>query len=216
MSTTTRKRPAKKAAVSPIKKPESGADILARVQPKRRVESTEVCLRADLVTTFHEEDAKLAQMRAESGASNRRNGGVIETAEIKAQARKVRKIEDEIVDAQVTFTFTGMRKDGFRALTDNHPPRKANHLDHVVGYNRDEVLDQMVRESLTEPVFEDCTERECDHTTCGSWQQLTSIINPSEWGELRDTANLANSAVMDAPKSALASQILDRRNSASV
>lgn len=217
MATTPRKRPAKKAAAAPPKI-ESGADILARVNPQRRVESTSVCLRADLVREFHEADAELGRLRTDAAAGNRLAGGVVETDEIKAQARKVRKIEAEIEASVVTFTFTGLRKDEFRALCDGHPPRKGNQLDLMSGYNRDVVVDQLVRQSLTTPVFEDClTEhgtpnRECDHETCGTWQQLVNTINPSEWAELRDTANQANSAVVDIPKSLLASQILDRRN----
>lgn len=217
MSTAPRKRAAKKTTAAAPTKPESGADILARVQPQRRVESTMVCLRADLVAQFHEADAVLAQLRAEAAASgNRLASGARETDEMRKQARVVRKLEQQIVDAQVTFTFTGMRKDEFRALCDDHPPRKGNHMDHMVGYDREAVVEAMVRQSLTAPTFEDCTDRECEHADCGTWQQLISVINPSEWGELRDTANLANSSVVDAPKSVLASQILDRRSSASV
>lgn len=218
---TARKRPTKKAAAAKtIAAPESGAAVLARVNPQRRVESTEVCLRADLVAEFHAEDRKLAEMRQQAASGNRNAGGVVDGDDVKAQARKVRKIEDQIVDAQVTFVFTGMSKDAFRALTDSLPPRKGNQLDQMVGYDRDGVMEALVRESLTSPTFEDCTAEEetgekCAHTDCGSWQQLVAVINPSEWGELRDTANLANSAVVDAPKSQLASLILDRRSAAS-
>lgn len=218
--TAARKRPAKKsAAPKTTAAPETGAAILARVNPQRRVESTQVCLRSDLVAEFHAEDAKLVEMRQQAAAGNRNAGGVVDGDDIKAQARKVRKLEDAIVDAQVTFVFTGMSKDAFRTLTDSLPPRKGNQIDQMVGYDRDGVMEAMVRQSMTSPTFEDCTEgtpdEPCEHTDCGSWQQLVAVINPSEWGELRDTANLANSAVVDAPKSQLASLILDRRSAAS-
>jgi hypothetical protein len=53
---------------------------------------------------------------------------------------------------------------------------------------------------LIDPVFDD-----------ESWTELTKIINIGEWRELRDVVNSVNRGVVDAPKSALASQILGRR-----
>lgn len=228
------RRPAKKAAAAP--KVETGAEILGRIRPQRRVESTTVCLNAQLVNDFHEADAELLRLMAERrGNSNRLNGSnvtVVDVDEaekspdpkIRAQAKKVRAIETAIVESQVEFTFTAMNKDEYAALCALFPPRKGDQLDQILGYHRDQVTDAMVRQSLTSPVFEDCngcvdpecregicTHEPCDHQSCGTWQQLVAVINPSEWGELRDCANAANSGVNDTPKSVLASRILDRR-----
>jgi hypothetical protein len=41
------------------------------------------------------------------------------------------------------------------------------------------------------------------------------VCNPSEWGELRETANVVNGAVTDLPKSHLASQVLAKPGTAS-
>lgn len=201
--------------------PSSGAAILARVKPQKRVETCLITLRADLVRDFEREDEKLAGMKADAaGNTNRLNGGAEpDSPAIRTQARKVRKIEDQIVDSQTEFTFESLGKDAWGALTANHPPR-ANQFDQLVGYNRDAVLDGLVRACIVSPVFEDCTAepkdgQPCPHDDCGSWQQLEKVIPPSEWRELRDTANLANSGVVDPPKSLLASQILDRRANAS-
>lgn len=222
----TRKTTAKKTAAAP--KAETGAEILGRIRPQRRVESTTVCLNASLVREFEAADAELVQLMGQAGGnSNRLNPGAsVEAAEksedttLRAQARKVRKLEQAIVDSQVEFTFTSINKDEYASLTADHPPRRTDRLDQLVGYHRDNVLDAMVRSSLTSPVFEDCfgetddPDEPCKHEDCGTWQQLVGVINPSEWGELRDTANLANSGVTDAPKSVLASRILDRLASA--
>lgn len=237
MSTARDRRPAKKASAAPktaaAPKVETGADILGRIRPSRRVESTTVCLNAKLIRDFEDADAELLRlMGAAQGNSNRLNPGksaadAVDEAEqsadpaLRAQARKVRSIEQAIVDAQVEFTFTAMNKDEYAELCAMYPPRRNNQLDQIVGYHRDEVIDAMVRASLTSPTFEDCLDesgqpnRECDHSECGTWQQLVGIVNLSEWGELRDCANLANSGVNDAPKSVLASRILDRRATAS-
>lgn len=198
----------------------SGAAILARIKPQKRVESCLITLRADLVRDFDREDEKLTSMKRDAvGNSNRLNGGEPDTPAIRAQARKVRKIEDQIVDSQTEFSFESLGKDAWAALTANHPPRP-NQFDQLVGYNRDGVLDALVRACIVSPVFEDCMAepddgQPCPHDDCGSWQQLEKFIPPSEWRELRDTANLANSGVVDPPKSLLASQILDRRATAS-
>lgn len=202
---------------------ETGSDILKRIQPQRRTERTTICLNSQLIREFQEAEAKLVEMMgASSGNSNRLNTGAsVESAEesddttLRAQARKIRAIEQKIVDSQVEFVFMARNKGEFTALCADHPPRPNNQLDQIIGYHRDQVIDAMVRASLVSPVFEDCRDRECDHTGCGTWQQLESVVNPSEWGELRDTANDANSEVNDAPKSALASRILDRRASTS-
>lgn len=220
--TTTRSRTAKKAAAAPPKI-ETGAEILGRIRPQRRVERTSVCLRADLIAEFESADAELGRLKAESmGNTNRLNtGGEPDSAEIRKQARLVRKIEEQIVDSQVEFTFQSLNKDEWTALTANHAPRSNNQVDQLVGYHREKVLDGLVRECMTAPTFEDCVtadgkpNRECAHEDCGTWQQLVKVINPSEWRELKDTANLANSGVVDPPKSLLASAILDRRKTAS-
>lgn len=230
----TTRRTTKKAAAP---KAETGAEILGRIRPRRRVESTVVCLNAQLIKEFEAADAELLRlMGAGTGNPNRLNPGAsVENAEqsddpaLRKQARTVRQIEEAIVESQVEFTFTSMSKDEYAELCAMHPPRPSDRLDQIVGYHRDDVLDGMVRASLTSPTFEDCNDcvdvechepacdhdKGCDHSDCGTWQQLEAVINPAEWGELRDTANTANSGVNDAPKSALASRILDRRATAS-
>lgn len=216
MTTRPRKTAAAKtAAPAPA---QTGADILSRVKPKRRRETVDICLRSDLISEFHREDEKLNELKITANVSNRLNPGteaMAESDEYIAQAKKVRKIEKQIQDALVTFTFESMSKDEWRAMLDNYPPRPGDQMDHMIGYNRDEVLELLVRRSLISPTFEDCTEPGCEHEDCGTWQQLIEVINPAEWGELRDTANLANSAVVEAPFSQLASQTLDRRASGS-
>lgn len=210
----TRKTAAAKAPAAP----QTGAELLSRINPQRRVEATKVCLRADLVAEFQEADEELVRLKAEAVPASKRlnpTGAAQDTDAVRAQARKVRKLEDQIVDSQVTFRFQALNKNEWRALIDDHPPRKNNQMDHVVGYNREGVVDELVRVCLIEPTFEECAaETPCDHTDCGTWQQFLAVINPSEWAELRDTANLANSGVVEAPKSALASQVLDRRSNA--
>ena len=207
-------------ASAPTAAPLSGADLLARIKPRFREESTQICLRPDLLDEWEKANADLNEAQTEDARKGRLGTGVSQTT--KALAKRVHDIETEIDATAVMFRFRAMSKDRWQAICDNHPPREDNQIDLFAGYNRDAVTDAAVRECLYDPVFEDCTgikpgtkDQLCDHEDCGTWQQFVKKVNPSEWKELRDTVNSANRSVVDAPKSALASSILSRHGSAS-
>jgi hypothetical protein len=199
----------------------SGADLLRKIQPVKRRETTLVCLRADFIADLIREDKVLAEMQTEDQAKAGKRlaaGGYSE--ETKKQARKVRKIEKVVESNSMEFEFEAMGKDRWRELCDDNPPRQGNQMDSFIGHNRDAVLDAAVRECLVSPTFEDCatiptTPPDCPHTGCGSWQELVRILNPSEWQELKDTVAKANSAVVDDPKSVVASRVLGTPNGTS-
>lgn len=182
--------------------PLNGAELLARIRPVLREESTQICMRPDLIDAFHEAEAALAQARTGDAAGQRLGSGI--SASTKTLAKKVQALEKEIEECAITFRFRAMTKDEWRALCDNHKPRKGDQLDAYVGYDRDAVNDEAVRKCLFDPVFDDA-----------SWAELMGVINPSEWKELRETVNLANRSVVDTPKSVLASQTLSKPGSAS-
>jgi hypothetical protein len=185
--------------------PQSGAELLARIRPVLATKSTQICLRPDLIAEWETADKALSeakvQERVAEGRMADRKG---ESADVKRLAKKVKALEDEIEAHAITFTFQAMPKDRWRELTEQHPPRSGNNIDHVVGYNRDAAADAAVRASLIDPVFDEA-----------SWGQFLAVCNPSEWGELRETANVVNGAVTDLPKSHLASQVLAKPGTAS-
>lgn len=182
--------------------PQSGAEVLARIRPTRREESTFLCLRPDLLDAWEDANNRLAELQTEDAAGARLGTGV--SAATKAAAKRVKELEDEIEATQIKFTLRAMSKDQWRVLCDANPPRKENQMDQYVGYDRDAVLDAAVRECLVDPVFDDA-----------SWAAFLDVCNPSEWAELRSTATSVNRSVTDAPKSALASRILDKPANAS-
>ena len=103
--------------------------------------------------------------------------------------------------SSVTFRFRGLPRDKFRALCDQHPPRKEDIGDLTVGYHRVDVGDAMVEASLYEPVFD-----------AEAWEALLDVISIGEWNELRRRAEKVNgSVVTESPKSLLASTILSSR-----
>lgn len=179
--------------------PQSGADLLARIKPRAKEVHTGLCMRPDLIEAHQAAVEELAQARVDdTGAGRMVDGGV--SAKTKKLAQKVKDIEAEIVENEIMFKMRAMSQARWRALCDNHPPRKGNEVDFMAGYNRDAVTDAGVRECLFDPVFDDA-----------SWAEFMAVVNPSEWAELRECFTLANQAVVDAPKSALASQILEKR-----
>lgn len=193
--------------------PKSGAELLARIKPQLREESTQVCLRPDLLDEWDAANAELQKAQGADIQKGRLGTGVSQST--KALAKKVAALEEEIEATAVMFRFRAMNKDRWQALCDSYPPRAGNEFDMLTGYNRDAVMDAAVRECLYDPVFEDCTNEVCAHDECGTWQHLVKMCNPAEWKELRDTVTSVNRSVVDLPKSVLASSILSKRGSGS-
>lgn len=179
--------------------PQSGADLLARIKPRAKEVTTELCMRPDLIEAHESAQEELAQSRMDDAGSGRLAGGAA-SAKTKKLAERVQQIEAEIAENAIVFKMRAMPQDKWRSLCDNHPPRKNNDMDYMRGYNADAVIDAGVRVCLYDPVFDDA-----------SWAEFMAVVNPSEWQELRTCFNLANQAVVDAPKSELASQILAKR-----
>lgn len=182
--------------------PQSGAELLARIRPVKREESTYLCLRPDLLDAWEDATTELAEAQAADTTGARLSTSP--SASTKKLAKRVAEIEAEIEETQAKFTLRAMSKDRWQALCDEHPPRKGNEFDQFSGYNRDAVVDAAVRECLVDPVFDDA-----------SWVQFQDVCNPSEWAELRSMVQSVNRKVVEPPKSALASQILAKRGTGS-
>lgn len=185
-----------------MSEPQSGAEILARIRPVRREESTYLCLRPDLLDEWEDANTALNEQQVADAAGARLNSGV--SAKTKDLAKKVQALEAQIEETQIKFTLRAATADKWRSLCDKHPPRKDNDLDRYAGYNRDAVMDAAVRLCLVDPVFDEA-----------SWAQFLDVCNPSEWNELRAVVSSVNRSVVDVPKSPLASRILAKRGSGS-
>jgi hypothetical protein len=186
----------------------TGAQMLAEIQPKPHEEATWICLKAHLVDEWETATEELRQSQVNDATNPRLGSGV--SAKTKKLAQKVRDLEEQIEAAQVRFRFKSMGRGRFSELVPLYPPREGNLYDYQVGYDRDAMLDAQIRECLVEPVFDDCAKPGCEHTDCGTWQQLINALNVSEYGELARVVQKANGVVTEAPKSLLASQILDK------
>lgn len=191
----------------------SGADILAAHQPVLAEAVAHICLRPDLVDAWTQANEALIEAESQKAGNERLGSGTSPRA--KELAQKVRDIEDEIAAHDLAFTFRGISKDRHSEICDEHPPRPDNNRDLMVGFNRQAVDNAVARECLVDPVFEDCTKKGCKHADCGSWQQFLAVCPPGEWDEIVTVVREVNGAVMKAPKSVLASRILDKGGSVS-
>jgi hypothetical protein len=196
--------------------PQSGADVLKRVQPRLRIEHTQICMRPDLLDRHEELEDELAELERQAAKRPGRNADKPDEA-LAAKSREVQEVEAEILATQVRITFRALSKDRWQALTEHHPPRPGNNIDQLTGYNGPATVDAAVRLCIVDPVFEDCVDPDCTHTWegedgsvggCGTWQHFVKVCNPSEWLELKERTQSVNRGVIDAPKSALAAAVL--------
>lgn len=208
--------------------PVSGRDVLARTRPRLKVASTFLCLRPDLIDAWQEAQEELQTQVAQDTAKQRLAGKGQQSRAAVAKAKKVKDIEDQIEAVQIRFTMRGMDKPAYRLLKDRNPPREGNQVDAFAGYSTEGVRDEMVRECLIDPVFDDCLSDGCNHLAhdedcpagcdehgdCGSWEAFLLVCNPSEWEELQRLAEEVNGRQGGLPKSVLAASLLERRSTA--
>lgn len=184
----------------------SGDELLDTIKPTKRSADTWVCLSGDLLDAHETESAKLEAMTKDELAKSaqRLSAGGAVSAAVKAQARKVKKLEEEIEAKQMRFVFENMTPDERSELAAAHPPRKGDQFDQLTGYNRDAVGRESVRMCMVEPQFSDA-----------GWMRLLEVIPPGEWAELQATCDRANGRVSALPKSQLAATLLRARNGTS-
>lgn len=194
---------------------DAGATFLSRrrAQPKR-VEKMQLCVARDLVEQHEEWAVQLSDM----GAGNGERLAVAFSEEQRELAQKITELEAEIEANSLWFTFERLDRDRWQAIVDDNPPRQDHFIDLAVEFNRDGVLDDVIHESLIDPVFPDCTgtrvnpetqQREpCTHDDCGTYQEWAKHTPRSEWQDIRNLVNMLNSEVVENPKSELASRIL--------
>lgn len=193
--------------------PKSGKELLQQIRPTRREEKTQLCLRSDLLDQHEKLSEDLIEAQGSKSERLGGSGGTSKTA--KSIAKELTALEAEIEKTSMWFTMQEVGRSTWQAICDRHPPREQFLSDLYAGYNVDAVLDDAIRECLVDPVFADCADPNCTHDDCGTWENLEKVLNHSEWQELRQVVNSVNRAVVESPKSQLASLILTRRNSAS-
>lgn len=199
--------------MSNTRKPRNGAELLKSIKPQLPEVTVKICLRPDLANEYDQAVAEMNRLEDEGDRLAKKSagskGGRLASSKTTEQldneqaqreaAQKVRDLEQKMAKYEVEFVFRAMPKDQWRDLVDSNPPREGNQIDLFSGYNRDAVLDGLVRPSLIDPEFDD-----------DSWQELSGLLNAGQWNRMRQAAGEANDGVVEVPKSKTASDILSR------
>lgn len=153
--------------------------------------SVELCLRGDLV-------AQLAtlerQLEAEQGRGDQRLTG---NQEAKKLAQQIDKLQRDMQDSTVAFTFRALPSSEFLSFLAKHPPRDGDATDQSLGFNRDTYFADLTRRCLIDPDLDD-----------EQWQKLQDALTARQWNQLTGAANALNIDDVDVPFSAAASQLL--------
>lgn len=156
------------AASTPRKK-KNVKQLLA--ESKRPVRTVNICTRADLVDEYETLEARLEKAKNEANSI----GGSPAVPEITARLEELREQMDE---ASIEFRIRGLPQRQFTALVAKYPPREDNKADAYVGYNIDDVVEQLIRHGTEEPVLDD-----------EDWQMLLEeTLNNVTWDQLVNAA----------------------------
>jgi hypothetical protein len=148
-----------------------------------------LCLRNDLQAEWEDLERQLTTLKNQP---DRRLGNSSEST----LAQRLRDLEDEMRAATITVRLRALRRTAFRELIEQHPPRKDNKGDEIMGVNQTSFFDALVGESIVEPEFdEERLSKLLDNLTDAQFEKLANAA----WG--------LNRRDVDVPFSRTASRI---------
>lgn len=176
------------------------ADPGARIRAgKLRTDEFPVCLDPDLVREYeqlleHRDEAREATRDSLAG------GNVVELD------TEIADLLEQMQAATLTLVLQSLPRPRFRALIDEHPPRrdadgKLTHAEDALGVNADTFFEALIRACLTAPVLDEET----------LTLLLDERLNDKQWQNLADAAWNLNRTTVDVPFSPAVSP--SRRNS---
>lgn len=153
--------------------------------------SVPICLRGDLAIQFEQLERELEEAREAEGNSLADGGRVREIAE------EIERVRAEMREHTHPFAFRGLPKQKFRDLVEEHPARKDEDDDAVMGVNISTFPQALIAACCTDPIM-----------TAEQVHQLCELLTEAQVGELFSCAYSLNKLKVDVPKSVLASEIL--------
>jgi hypothetical protein len=161
-------------------------DVLGKA--KVPVRSVQICLDADLQGEHDELTARLDVLRQESVNT------MGQTSEGKEVADRIREIEAEMRESEVTFKFRGLTKAGLRKVQDRFPPPEPNPRGLI--WDVEEGAYALIAASAVEPAM---TEDQA--------KQLLDMISQGHADRMVGAAWLASTGSTQVPFSARASEL---------
>lgn len=166
---------------------------------KLRTAEFPVCLDPDLVGEYEQlltrrDEAKEATRASLAG------GSVVELD------TEIADLLEQMQAATITLVLRALPRPTFRALVDEHPPRrdadgKLTHAEDAIGVNAETFFEALIRGCLTAPVLDEET----------LTLLLDERLNDKQWMDLADCAWNLNRTTVDVPFSSAVSP--SRRNS---
>lgn len=102
----------------------------------------------DLLAAHEEAEAELERLNKLTSAGERLNDPY--TKQIRAQAKKVLDLEDEMEKSTVCIKLRALKRARYAEITAAHPAREDNDVDRIFGVNTDEFPDAVMPESIVE------------------------------------------------------------------
>jgi len=172
--------------------------VKALIREARLPERTvSVCLNAALVAEIEQAERDLAD------AQQRASDTLAGDPRVREIAERIEALRQRMRDHTVDFRLRAMPRPQWRALIDDHPPRKADdgsvdERDKYIGVNVDDFFPALIRASVVEPELDD-----------EDWSLLLDEkLTDRQFDALSDAAWGLNRREVDVPFSPAASRIL--------
>lgn len=182
-------RPPRKATKA-VTKPDFASLLAGAKLPERTVM---ICLRGDLAAE-HEHAERELEQAAKTAADSLAGSGVGQIVE------RIEALEAEMREHSYEFRLRALKRPDWRALVDQHPPRKDDDGLVVptdrIGVNAETFYDAILRACLVDPELDD-----------GEFAQLLDSVTDRQYDELTDVAWGLNRRDVDVPFSRAASEM---------
>ncbi|MBX6360096.1 MAG: hypothetical protein IRZ03_08455 [Acidobacterium ailaaui] len=120
-------------------------DLDALLASARRPETVvSICLRGDLQAEWETLDRKLNELRA-------RHFKLAESKEERDLAKRIIDLEHQMAEATIHIKLRGLDRKTWRDLVAEHPVRKDNETDAVLGVNQNTFFDALIARCIVEP-----------------------------------------------------------------
>jgi hypothetical protein len=180
------------AVDEPAVPPSTRDKLRAAKLPERTVE---LCLRGDLQAEWEDLHRQLAEVEARQAIDKRLNPG----GERKQIAGQIETLEEQMRADTIVFRMRALSRKAWNALLKEHPPRKDDDTDAVLGYNLDTFMAGAIRACTYAP--DDLDEE--------TWNDLLDeSLTEHQFASLQNAVLALNVRQVSVPNSSAASRIL--------
>jgi hypothetical protein len=168
------------AGPSPQKKKQNVKALLAGAQ--RAVRRVQICTRADLQDEY---ETVLAQQQA----AQKEDGSASLAGPPAEFAARLDELREEMRESTLEFVIRGLPRRKYTELVQANPAREDNKADAVLGFNVDEVVEQLIRLGTESPDLD-----------ADDWRTLLEdTLTEAQYEALTNAAWAANNRAVSVP-----------------